>query len=239
MENGRNSGLSDVTDDNCICPFSSSFWDDKKLIVYAAETDTFNIIMNKFIPDSNILFFRAVGRDAICTERQADSHVIQQVVNKLKKIYPVVSVPTPTGHKISRFSIDPLVMAARSVWPPGFTKNNHDAFKAPVDRIYFAGEHTSMLNYGYLQGAYFFGNETVNLLDQCIQQSVCQKYVPIYAARGCRYRAARNYDRSAKEDDSSCNFTCKSVSGIHEMPFVICTSIAALSIILQQLWSQV
>ena len=197
---------------NVYVQFSSAFWDDNEWILYAGETDNFNIIMNmnKYLPGSNTLYIEATDRESIRLERLSDSAVIEQVRAKLQKIYPSLSLPSPVGFKISRFSTNPLFYGAWSNWPPGFTKDSHDALKAPVGRIYFSGEHTSMMSYGYIQGAYFSGSATVSMLDQCIQRSVCQKYVPVYAARGCRYTAASNFNHAVKEDDGSCKFPCVS-----------------------------
>ena len=209
--------------------FSSAFWDDNEWIVYAGETDNFNIIMNmnKYIPGSNMLYLEATNRASIRLERLSDSAVIAEVVAKLQKVYPSLTIRIPDGYKISRFSKNPLFYGAWSNWPPGFTKDSHDALKAPVGRIYFAGEHTSMLHYGFLQGAYYSGTDSVKMLDQCIQQSICQRYVPIYAARGCRYTAASNYDHSAKEDDDSCKFPCVSGSGNIRLSLAIMVGMAA------------
>ena len=199
---------------NVYVQFSSAFWDDNEWILYAGETDNFNIIMNmnKYLPGSNMLYMEATDRESIRLERLSDSAVIEEVRAKLQKIYPSLSVPSPIGFKISRFSNNPLFYGAWSNWPPSFTTDSHDALKAPVGRIYFSGEHTSMLSYGVTHGAYFSGSATVRMLDQCIQRSVCQKYVPVYAARGCRYTAASNFNHAVKEDDGSCKFPCVSGS---------------------------
>ena len=204
---------------NVYVQFSSAFWDDNEWILYAGETDNFNIIMNmnKYISGSNMLYLEATDRASIRLERLTDAAVMNEVVAKLRKIYPSLTIPTPTAFKISRFSTNPLFYGAWSNWPPGFTTDSHDALKAPVGRIYFSGEHTSTLNFGIVQGAYFSGTHTVKMLDQCIQRSVCQKYVPIYAARGCRYTAASNYDHAVKEDDGSCKFPCVSSSNNNRM----------------------
>ena len=219
---------------NVYVQFSSSFWDDNEWIVYAGETEYFNVIMNmnKFYPGSNILYLEATNRNSLRIERLSDSEIIQEIVMKLQKIYSEsgVTVPTPAHYKISRFSLDPLFFGAWSNWPPGFTEDSHHALRAPVGRIYFAGEHTSMLHYGYLQGAYFSGVDTSDALDKCIQRSVCQRYVPIYAARGCRYTSASNYDHTVKQDDGSCEFPCvSSTDRQYALNMVVLLSIAALT----------
>ena len=197
--------------------FNSTFWDDEAWILYTGDSDGFNIIfnVNKLHPSSHILHFQVANKNAVRLERLSDADVVQEIMMKLQQIYGKDSsftVPSPVNFRMSRFSTNPLFYGAWSNWPPGYTKDSHDALRAPVGRIYFAGEHTSYRYYGYLHGAYHSGNEVIDALDLCISRSVCQKYVPMYAARGCRYTAAVNYDHTAKEDDGSCQFPCTSSS---------------------------
>ena len=196
--------------------FNTSFWDDREWILYADDTEAFNLIlnMNKLYPGCNILSLEASNKASVRIERLSSEEVQQEVVNKLQKIYSHtgVTVPAPVNFRMSRFSQYPLFRGAWTNWPPGYTRDSHYALQAPVSRIYFAGEHTHFPYYGYLQGAYLSGEEIGDKLDKCIQLGVCQKYVPVYAARGCRYTAASNYDHRAKQDDGSCMFSCVSAS---------------------------
>ena len=196
--------------------FNTSFWDDNEWILYADDTEAFNLIlnMNKLHPDCNILSVEASNKAAVRIERLTNMEVQQEVLIKLQSLYASsgITVPQPVNFRMSRFSQFPLFRGAWSNWPPGYTLDSHHALQAPVSRVYFAGEHTSFQYYGYLHGAYQSGEEVVGKLDNCIQLGVCQKYVPVYAARGCRYTAASNYDHRVKQDDGSCKFPCVSAS---------------------------
>ena len=202
---------------NVYVQFNTAFWDDHEWIVYAGETEPFNIIMNlnKFHPGSNILLLEASNRHTIRIERLSDDQVIAEVVSKLQKLYSGITVPPPDNYKITRFSRDPLFLGAWSNWPPGFTKDSHDALIAPTGRIYYAGDYANMLHFGYLQASYFSGNATANAIDSCIHESECPAYKPIYASRGCRYAYASNYNRTVREDDGSCRFSC--ISGTERL----------------------
>ena len=201
---------------NIIIQFNASFWDDKEWIVYADGTDAFSIIlnMNKIYPGCNVLTMQASNKEAVRIERLSNEDVQQEMIGKLQKIYG--SIPPPAKLIVTHYSLFPLFRGAWSNWPPGFAMDSHHALQAPVGRVYFAGEHTSSQYFGYLHGAYQSGETVALKLDKCIQDGVCEKYVPPYAARGCRYTAASNYDRTAEQDDGSCKFTCVSGSQLNK-----------------------
>lgn len=46
-----------------------------------------------------------------------------------------------------------------SNWPVGVTLERHQNLRANVDRVWFAGEATAPLFFGYLQGAWYEGQE--------------------------------------------------------------------------------
>ena len=196
--------------------FNATFWDDHEWILYADDTELFNLIlnMNKIYPGCNMLSVEASNKQAVRIERKSNTEVQTEVISKLQNLYASsgVTVPEPVNFRMSRYSQYPLIRGAWANWPPGYTSDSHYALQAPVGRLYFAGDHTHVEYYGYLHGAYYSGEEVVEKLDKCIQLGVCQKYVPIYAARGCRYTAANNYDHTAKQDDGSCKFPCVSQS---------------------------
>ena len=204
---------------NIYVQYNTSFWDENEWILYADDSDGFNLIFNgnKIYPDSNILHFEASNKNARRIERLTDEEIILVIEQKLKNLYASsnVTIPKPVSYKISRFSENPFFLGAWSNWPPGYTKDSHDALKAPFNRIYFAGEHTSARYYGYLHGAYYSGIDVIDELDKCIQQSECQVFVPVYAARGCSYAAASNYDPAVKEEDGTCTFSCISASNYY------------------------
>ena len=197
---------------NIYVQFDHSFWDDATWLLYAGEHENFNnlINLNKVFPGSNILNVEATNRESIRIERLSDSEVISEVVAKLRLMYGPsnITVPYPIRYGIGRFSRNPLFEGAYSNWPPGYGKDSHDALKAPVGRIYFAGEHTSYFYYGYMHGSYESGIDVANALDKCIQQADCQNYAPLYASRGCRYSSASNFDAKARLDDGTCKFQC-------------------------------
>ena len=86
-------------------------------------------------------------------------------------------------------------------------KISFQALRAPVGRIYFAGEAYSADYMGFMDGAFESGRDQCKILLSCEADSgKCEHYVPPYEARGCTYRAATNYDNTALEEDGSCTF---------------------------------
>ena len=120
------------------------------------------INLNKVFPRSNILNVEATNRESIRVERLSDTEVIEEIVAKLLKMYGPSNITVPYG--IGCFSINPLFKGAYSNWPPGYGKDSYDALKAPVGRIYFAGDHTSYCYYGYMHGSHESGIEVANAL---------------------------------------------------------------------------
>ena len=175
---------------NIYVQFDYSFWDDATWLLYAGEHENFNnlINLNKVFSGSSILNVEATNRESIRVDRLSDSEVIDEIVAKLRKMNgpPNSRVPYPIRYGIGRFSRNPLFEGAYNNWPPGYEKDSHDALKAPVGCIYFAGELTSYFYYGYMHGSYESGIEVANALGKCIQQADCPNYVPLYASRGCR-----------------------------------------------------
>ena len=214
--------------------FNTMFWDDAEWILYADDTEAFNLIlnMNKIHPGCNILSVEASNKEAVRVERLTNDEVKQEVMDKLRKVYINSIIPDPINFRMSRYSQFPLYRGAWGNWPPGYTMDSFHALQAPVSRVYFAGDHTSFKYYGYLHGAYLSGEEVVDKLDKCIQRGVCQKYVPLYDARGCRYTAASNFDHKVKQDDGSCKFPCVSSSRLIKSSVTVLGFIVALVILL-------
>ncbi|RZC47537.1 hypothetical protein C5167_040478 [Papaver somniferum] len=60
-----------------------------------------------------------------------------------------------------------------SNWPIGVGRNENDQIRAPVDRVYFTGEHTSKNYNGYVHGAYLAGIDSANILINCAKNKMC------------------------------------------------------------------
>ena len=196
--------------------FSSSaspFWDDVEWIAYANERrGHFNLWhnLNKRFPGSNILQVVVTDTEEMNLEPLSDQEIQDQAMDVLRVMYGA-GIPEPEEILFPRWSTDPLFYGSFANWPTGFEGWQLEALKAPVGRVHFAGEALSEM-YGYLQGAYSSGQNTADDVISCMmnRRSCRTGYVPPYDARGCMYRNADNYDKTAQVDDQSCVFSAVS-----------------------------
>ncbi|KAL4220335.1 hypothetical protein ACF0H5_020742 [Mactra antiquata] len=159
--------------------FSRQFWDDTSYIVYASTMREMNYIimnMNVVKPGSNILFFSLSDTAGEWAEKEDESNVIAELLTSLQKMYPNAIIPEPTDYVMSRWNTDPFTYGVWSYWPPGFSVNDMEKLKAPVGRLYFAGEYTHELHFGFVHGAYLSGERVAQQVIGCIEDSVyCNK----------------------------------------------------------------
>ena len=183
--------------------FNSTFWDDREYIVYAGGVEEMIILnMNRPYPGSNILQFTLPSRNGEYIERLTDDEIISDLVRRLEKIYD--EVPTPLEITLERFTENPFFKGYWGNRLPGFTLDVLDALKAPVGRVFFAGEYTSYLGYGYTFGAYESGLDVAEALHKCVRNSICQTYAPKCATTSCIYSSKRDFINIAKYGDRLC-----------------------------------
>ncbi|PSN64925.1 polyamine oxidase-like protein [Corynespora cassiicola Philippines] len=146
--------------------FNETFWDpDTQFFLYASPTTRGyypvwqSLSTEGFIPGSNILFVTVVGPQSYRIEAQDDETTKAEVMEVLREMFPDVYVPEPTAFMYPRWTQIPWSYGSYSNWPTGTTLENHQNLRANVERLYFAGEHTSAEYFGFLQGAWFEGRE--------------------------------------------------------------------------------
>ena len=57
-----------------------------------------------------------------------------------------------------------------SNWPPGMTLEAHQNLRSNVERLWFAGEAGSPTHYGFLQGAYFEGQDVGHRVSELLSK---------------------------------------------------------------------
>ncbi|KAF2119673.1 flavin-containing amine oxidoreductase-domain containing protein [Lophiotrema nucula] len=146
--------------------FNETFWDpDTQFFLYASPTQRGyypvwqSLSTEGFLPDSNIIFATMVGRDSYRIEAQDDEITKQEGLEVLRQMFPDVDIPEPIDFYYPRWSLEPWAYGSYSNWPPGTTLEMHQNLRANVERLYFAGEHTSAEYFGFLHGAWFEGRE--------------------------------------------------------------------------------
>ncbi|KAF2263027.1 amine oxidase [Lojkania enalia] len=146
--------------------FNETFWDpETQFFLYASPTKRGyypvwqSLTPEGFIPDSNIIFATVVGRESYRIEAQDDDTTMQEGLEVLRQMFPDKNIPDPIAFMYPRWSLVPWSYGSYSNWPVGTTLENHQNLRANVDRLYFAGEHTSTEYFGFLHGAWFEGRE--------------------------------------------------------------------------------
>lgn len=146
-------------------PPDDVFWDKSvQFHVHASEKKGYypvfqNLDHKDFYPGSGILFATVVGDQALRVERQADEETKEQLMQVLREMFPEKNIPKPLDFYYPRWSTTDWAYGSYSNVPPGMTLEMRENLRANVGRLWFAGEHTSINWFGFLQGAYFEGQK--------------------------------------------------------------------------------
>ncbi|KAH8660621.1 putative flavin-containing polyamine oxidase [Xylariales sp. PMI_506] len=115
-----------------------------------------------FFPGSHILFVTVTEQQSHRVEKMTDEETLQEVMVVLRSMFPDVDIPQPTAFTYPRWSQIPWAYGSFTAWPAGTTLEMHENLRANVDRLWFTGEHTSSSYFGYMQGAWFEGQDAGN-----------------------------------------------------------------------------
>ncbi|KAF5972108.1 n1-acetylpolyamine oxidase [Fusarium coicis] len=118
---------------------------------------------------SNILFGTVVQQQAYEVEQQSDEKTKKEIMEVLRSMFPDKHVPEPTAFMYPRWSMEEWSYGSYSNWPVGMTLEKHQNLRANVDRLWFAGEANSSEFFGYLQGAYFEGQEIAERITRILK----------------------------------------------------------------------
>lgn len=77
-------------------------------------------------------------------EERPDQEIVGEAMKVLRRKYPFC--PNPIAAAVTRWSQDPFSRGAYTNIPVGSCGDDYDALAAPVERIFFAGEHTCRMN---------------------------------------------------------------------------------------------
>ncbi|CAF3930049.1 unnamed protein product [Adineta steineri] len=142
--------------------FSSVFWD-QELTKISVATNRFKFYF--CIPEARIVVLHIVGSVAHELEHLTDEEIVEQVVNSLRIIYPLMT--DPIKWLVTRWGSDPFSGGSYSNFQVG---NNNETLKKLArethdGRVHWAGEHT---NYdgtiGYVDSAFESGHREAILI---------------------------------------------------------------------------
>lgn len=193
--------------------FNETFWPaDKEYFLYAHPTTRGyypqfqSLSLDGFLPGSNILFATVIGEQSYRIEAQDDEATKAEIMAVLRQMFPDIDVPDPIAFMYPRWAHNPWTYGSYSFWPAGTTLEQHQNLRANVDRLYFAGEHTSAEYFGYLHGAWFEGQEAGKRIagalgKECANEgSGCGNYVRYEVLKGTTERAEYNADNGMGAD---------------------------------------
>ncbi|KIM77435.1 hypothetical protein PILCRDRAFT_76792 [Piloderma croceum F 1598] len=159
--------------------FPRNFWFHTQFALYAdSERGRYpvwqGLDIEGFFPESGILFVTVTGDYSERIEALPDSQVQSEVMGVLRSMFPNVTVPDPEAFYFPRWFTNPLYRGSYSNWPASFYSDHHENLRATVDqRLWFAGEATSMKWFGFLHGAYYEGVDVAKAMVKCIQAGGC------------------------------------------------------------------
>ncbi|KAJ8308859.1 hypothetical protein KUTeg_013733 [Tegillarca granosa] len=206
--------------------FPEVFWDNRVYFLYSGtRKGYFSIWQNieKVHPGSKALYATIIDEEAKRLDYLADDQIKAEALAVMNKMYPNKTIPNPTNFFMEKWHSNPLFKGSYTAWPTGFSNDTFKGLCAPVGRLYFAGEAYEFKHIGYVHGAYYSGRrkaEDIVTCDNNIQK--CEKYVPLYLTKGCKYKIADNYDMNAKIDDGSCLFSSAlTLSGTNQINYIV------------------
>ncbi|KIO24752.1 hypothetical protein M407DRAFT_76603 [Tulasnella calospora MUT 4182] len=161
--------------------WDKKFWDNNEMGLYADPHRRGyypvwqSLDHERFFPGSGMYVFRKVGDESERVEKLSDEEVLEEIMGVLKNMYPGKDIPRPKNMHFHRWYNDKLTRGAFSNWPASFYVEHQDNLRAHIKTLYFAGEHTSFLFYGYLQGAYLEGERAGKAIASCVNGEGCAR----------------------------------------------------------------
>ena len=136
------------------------FWDiNKQYIGYTPKVKgKYNYFINlKNITGNNALMTFSFGDFSVSTEQMTNEQIIKEIMSHLKSIYGN-DIPNPTNFLRTKWNSNPYAFGSYSFATNNTRSYNFKVFEQPIDnKIFFAGEHTSVKYRGTVHGAYLSG----------------------------------------------------------------------------------
>ncbi|KAG8215259.1 hypothetical protein J3R82DRAFT_8813 [Butyriboletus roseoflavus] len=162
--------------------FNETFWFPTEMGLYAAEQRGKYPIWQSldhvgFFPGSGILFVTVTGDWSLYVEQLTPAQVQSEVMDVLQTMYPNITLPQPVDLYFPIWASNKLFRGSYSNWGPSYVPAHSENLRATLDdHLWFAGEATSVLYFGFLQGAYFEGASAGSDIAACIQgKASCQR----------------------------------------------------------------
>lgn len=146
--------------------FNQKAWSDNEFFLYADLRRGyypmwFNVSLDKYYgSDANMLVCIVSGEESYRVEKERKEVVAQELLQVARKMFKSKSKDDPLLIEdifVPKWHSNPLFCGSFSNWPIDVSREAFNLITVPVNRIHFAGEHTSAKFNGYVQGAYLSG----------------------------------------------------------------------------------
>ena len=125
---------------------------------YSANRGRFYLFWNCLATSGvPMLIALMAGNSATSTEVMPEEILVNEITNKLQKIYPAFKVPQPSEVIVTRWKTDPMAKGSYSYVAPETVPGDYDLMAKAVGPIHFAGEATCGTHPATVHGAYLSG----------------------------------------------------------------------------------
>jgi len=147
--------------------FPKAFWNPKTQY-FGLETEVkgkYPYFLNAltFSPAPALMTF-GFGSYGLAMERQTDRQITADIMQNLRLMFGK-DMPNPTKVLVSRWTADPLARGAYCYTSVGVTNEDYERLgQSVLNKLFFAGEHTSAKYRGTVHGAYLSGQRSAQQL---------------------------------------------------------------------------
>lgn len=163
--------------------FPTKFWDDSEFILHVSKQSTGHFPTFQdldrpgFFDGSTMILAFVTGDEALRIEAQDESKTLDEIMQVLRNMYGD-GIPNATEIVLSKWSQNPYVRGSWSDPVVGTDYTVHANMAGRIKNLFFGGEATHGDWYGFMQGAYYSGQERANEIASCIQRKKCEAYQP-------------------------------------------------------------
>jgi len=123
-----------------------------------------------FFPGSGVIFVTVTGDWSLYVEQLTLEQVQSEVMGVLRTMYPNITVPEPVAIRMAAWASNPLYRGSYVNQGPSYVPGHSQNLKATINnRLWFAGEATSVEHFGFLHGAYYEGLSAGYALAGCMK----------------------------------------------------------------------
>ncbi|XP_071956405.1 uncharacterized protein [Antedon mediterranea] len=129
-----------------------------------------------YLQDTHLLMAIITGDEARRVESLTVDEIKKEAEENLDEMYNRYTVPRPRAIMVSNWTQNPYTLGSFAFWSYGTDRGCFGKMESRVDKVFFAGEATSLNNTGNLQGALESGKREGLKIYDCLQGGSCGKW---------------------------------------------------------------